>query len=366
TANRVVKWKDYVPTHQPTINGWYPYTKNSDLAPIEVVHEDVDLHHDAGEPAFQWNAGTITFKQDVTLSDKEPLNILLANCNTNVPTNIAYTQWGELKVGESLIKLGKGGYVTWGGQMGNVTVFALDGNLILRAWYDGKKLVYNFGYSFPGRQFKADEKFSYQTVVMRWPTGMPLSDRLDARVAAALNLSGDRPSVTVTSGFSHVGLRFFLSLSASNWAFVGRINRAFLGARLPVCVWGGLSSHWTVAAWRKGAPGQLLVPLALRTEESKNELKLPEGVLPLSTAYLSLDIEKEYGDFFIGNLVFCDNPKLWLRVLQRTDGGFDLIAHNPGETSVTTTIKGNPGGPLEGWSQGMELKPGEEKRVRAE
>ncbi|MHB9131795.1 MAG: hypothetical protein ACYDBB_11990 [Armatimonadota bacterium] len=350
TATRVVHFKDYVPKFQPTINGWYPYTKNTDLQAFTLVHEDADFHRDAAEPAFQWNTGTIAFKQDVTLSSKEPLNILLANFNTNTPTDKAYTNIGELPKNYSVIKLGKGGYLTWGGQMGNVTGYSLDDDLTLRVYYDGKKVIPSFGYNFAGRQFKQGEQFRYQTLIMRWPTGVPLSDRLDAKVASVLNLADSKPGYSVTAKRGKVvGTQFILDLQAQDGVFDGQISRVFFGVRMPVRI-SGLNPRWTAAAWQKGVADQILAPLVPRAAGEP--------------AYLTLDLEKEAGDLFIGNLVTCDQPALWLRVLQRADGGFDLVAHNPGEAAVTTTITGIAGGPLEGWKQAVQLAPGEEKRMK--
>jgi hypothetical protein len=347
-ATRVVRFGDYVYKYMHAINGWYPYTKNADLAAISLIHEDADLHRDAGKPALQWNAGTITFKQDVTLTDKGGLNILLSNFNTNTQMSLAYTAAGELAKGNNVIKLGKGGYLTYGAPMGNVTIFALDDDLTVNAPYDGKRVVPSFGYSFPGRKFAAGSTFSYGMLIMRWPTGVPLSDRLDLKVAAALNLVDRTPSYTVTPRQGTVaGTQLFLSLKAENGAFAGSISRAFLNMRLPVRI-SGLNPRWTAAVWRTGVADQVLAPLVPRKEDN--------------LAYFSLDLDREAGDLFIGNLATCDQPALWLRVLQRTDGGFDLVAHNPGDAAVSTTLKG--AGPLAGWTQAVQLAPGEEKRFK--
>ncbi|MHB9022591.1 MAG: hypothetical protein ACYC7E_00220 [Armatimonadota bacterium] len=351
TATRSVKWQEYVPKHQPTINGWYPYTKNADIPAISVVHEDADLHRDAGEPAFQWDTGTITFKQDVTLSSKEPLNILLCNYNTNVKNQYAYTQAGELKTGENLIKLGKGGYLTWGAQMGNVTIFSLDDDLTLRAWYDGNRVNPSFGYNFPGRTFNAGDKFNYGLLIMRWPSGMPMSDRLDARIAAALNLSGTQPGYTVIpKKGSVISTQFSLDLQAQEGVFHGTISRAFLGTRLQVRV-NGLNPKWTAAMWRKGVANQILIPVVPRSD--------------VGPAYYTIDLAKEFGEVFFGSVATSDNASLILRPLQRADGSFDLVVHNPGEKAVTATVTGSAGGPLEGFKQTLQLAPGEEKRVKA-
>ncbi|MHB9025507.1 MAG: hypothetical protein ACYC7E_15280 [Armatimonadota bacterium] len=352
TATRAVNWQEYVPKHQPTVNGWYPYTKNHDVAAFDLVHEDADLHRDANEPGLQWNTGTFTFKQPVTLSSTAALNVVLAVFNSNVAkdTTTAYTHAGELPVGHSVIKLGKGGYLTWGAQMGNVTVFGLDEHLTVEVRYDGTHVYPNFGYNLAGRQFAPGDKLTYGMLIMRWPTGVPFTAGLDARVAEALNLAGGAPRYTVTPQRGTVaGTQLFLDLQARDGVFAGRISRAFLPLRLPARI-SGLNPRWTAAVWRKGIKGQILVPLTPR----------PGG----GPAYFSLDLAKESGDLFVGSVATCDQPTLWLRALQRSDGGVDILAHNPGETLVTTKITGSPGGPLEGWSQAVQLTPGEEKRLR--
>jgi hypothetical protein len=349
-ATRGVIYKDYVPKFQPTTNGWYPYTKNADLPAISIAHEDVDIHRDAGEPALQWNYGTITFNQDVTLSTTAPLNVILTNFNTNTQTTVAYTNAGELPKGTSIITLGKGGYLTWGALMGNVTIYGLDDAFTVQVNYDGKKVVPSFGLKLKDGTFNAGATLDYRMLIMRWPTGMPLSDRLDVKAAAALNLAGHQPSFTVTPRAGKVaGTQFLLDLQAENGAFAGTISRAFLGMRIPGRV-SGINPRSTAAVWRKGVANQVLAPLAARQGES--------------AAYFTLDIDREAGELFIGNLVTCDKPDLWIRVLQRTDGGCDVVAHNPGETAIATTLKGGAGSPLEGWTQAVTLQPGEEKRVK--
>jgi hypothetical protein len=351
TATRGVKRDDYVPKFQPTINGWYPYTKNNELPAFTVLHEDVDIHREAGGPALQWNYGTITFKQAVALNLAAPLNVILSNFNTNTATTVAYTHTGELPRGSSVITLGKGGYLTWGAPLGHVTVYGLDGAFTVQVAYDGKKVVPTFGLKLPNGVFKAGDTLNYRMLIMRWPSGMPLSDRLDVRVATALNLAGRVAGYTVTPKSGAVrGTQFLLDLGAENGAFSGTLSRAFLGMRVPGCI-SGLNPRWTAAVWRAGTAEQVLAPIVPRREDG--------------AAYFTIDPEKDAGEFFIGNPVTCDKSELWIRVLQRTDNGFDVVVHNPGETAVTTALKGSTGGPLAGWTQAVTLQPGEEKRMKA-
>ncbi len=350
TATRGVTYKDYVPKYQPTVNGWYPYTKNAELPAVSIIHEDVDIHRNAGEPALQWNYGTITFKQDVTLSATVPLNVILSNFNTNTKTTVAYTHAGELPKGHHVIPLGTGGYLTWGAPMGNVTIYGLDDAFTVQVAYDGTKVVPTFGLKLKDTTFKVGDRLDYRMLIMRWPTGMPLSDRLDVKVATALNLSGRQAVYTIKPKVGTVtGTQFLLDLRAEKGVFHGTASRAFLGMRVPGRVT-GLNPRWTAALWRKGVDGQVLAPLAARSGED--------------AAYFTLDLDTEAGELFIGSVVTCDTPDLWIRILQRMDGGFDVVAHNPGTAVVTTTLKGSASGPLEGWTQTMALQAGEERRVK--
>ena len=350
TATRLVNWQDYVPKYQPTVNGWYPFTVNHDTTAFDLTHDDVEFHRTSGTPALQWSHGTMTFKQDVTLSSKQPLNVFLARLNTNqnvVP--YAYTAAGAVPLGDHVLKLGKGGFLTWPGQMGHITVYALDDDFAVHVNNTGKQIYMDFGYNFPGRQFKTGDKFTYQLVTMRWPTGLPLTDRLDLRVAAALNLADRAPAYTVTpTRGTAPNTQLFLDLQTDRGVFTGNFSRAWLGTRVPSRLW-GLNHRWTACLWRKGAADQTLVPLAARTDDE--------------AAYLLLDLQNESGDLFLGSVVTCDQPTVWLRVLQRSDGGFDVVVHNPGEQALTVNLQGEKGGPLEGFKQTVKLAPGEERKV---
>ena len=351
TATRLVNWQDYVPKHQPTINGWYPFTKNHDTTAFDLVHDDVEFHRIAGVPALQWSTGTMTFKQDVTLSAKQPLNVFLARVNSNMLPPYAYTSAGEVGIGTNrVLALGRGGFITWPGKMGHVTVFALDDDFAVHVTSDATRVWLDLGYNFPGRKFSKGEKFTYQLVTMRWPSGMPLSDRLDVRVAAALNLADRGPAYTVAATRGQVkATQLFLDLQADKGVFAGSVNRAWLGTRIPARLW-GLNHRWTACVWRPDVPAQILAPLAPQTDDQ--------------AAYFSLDLEKEPGALFVGSVVTCDQPSVWIRVLQRSDGAFDVVVHNPGEQALTVNLQGETGGPLAGWKQTVQLVPGAEERLK--
>lgn len=60
---------------------------------------------------------------------------------------------------------------------------------------------------------------------------------------------------------------------------------------------------------------------------------------------------------------YADPPRVPWHAPHRSDGGFDVVAHNPGEQAVTVNLQGEPGGPLEGFRQAVQLAPGGEQRL---
>jgi hypothetical protein len=63
-----------------------------------------------------------------------------------------------------------------------------------------------------------------------------------------------------------------------------------------------------------------------------------------------------------GNLLTCDKEAVVLRLLQRLDGGWIVLAHNPTAKALSTTIRGTTGGPAAGFKEKAKLPPGGEQR----
>ena len=62
-------------------------------------------------------------------------------------------------------------------------------------------------------------------------------------------------------------------------------------------------------------------------------------------------------------MLTCDKPETILRLLQRSDGLFEVLAHNPTEKEFKTTIIGSESGPLAGYKKETILKAGQEERL---
>ncbi len=184
------------------------------------------------------------------------------------------------------------------------------------------------GYALGGRTFQAGETLRYQYLIMRWPVGVEIAAGLDAKVAAAVNLGQPESGARVVAAQGAVtGTQVFLDLQAAGGVFRGTLEQADLGMRVPLRL-AGLNAKWTAGVW--GLPHGLLVPLAPD----------PEGL-----AWFSLNPATDYGRFFAGHPVMCDRPEVILRVLQRTKGGWDIVAHNSRERGAEVNLTGGAGGP---------------------
>ncbi len=346
-------WDKYVPKEQPTINGWYPYVETQPTEDFDITHDDIDLHRDAGQPSLQLCRGEVRFKRDVTLTDQDPLNLVLMEVGWNTIKQGMYTVQGKLaQPGRVAGKLGKGNWVTWPADLGTATIYALEDDFAVNAAVDkdgnqdGRPA---FGYALGQREFHKGDVLRYRFLLMRWPVGTTMADRLDAKVAAALNLAAPGLGVNLTAEQGKVlATQVTQDLQADGSAFRGTLRPENVGMRVPVRV-KGLSPNWTIAVWHPGL----------------TEL-MPFGLDPEGWAWTSLDPVADAGPIFLGNVVTCERSGIILRVLQHTGGGWDLVAHNPLEQALTFTVKGAPGGPLPDLQKKLTLAPGQEVRWTVE
>jgi len=353
TRMTVDRWADrnkYNPDYYgPYISGWGPYYRTEPLKEFEIVSDDIDLHRDAGHPALQLCRGEVHFKRELRLSNRQALNLVLGKLNWNIVKQGLYTADGPLpRPGRVAGKLGRGNYLTWPAAWGHGTIFALDDGFAVSAAVDEKGLQSGrpaFGYALGKRTFKPGDVFRYRFLIMRWPVGVAVEQRLDARVRDALNLARPDSGARIRAGRGAVaGTQVFLDLKAEGRAFVGELARADLGMRVPVRV-AGLNQNWTAGLWHKG-----------------QQVFAPVGVDPNGFAWSSVDPSTEAGTIFIGNMLTCEEDAVILRLLQRTAGGWDVVAHNPLERQVSVTVVGTPGGPVPGLRKRLVLKPGDEVR----
>lgn len=332
------------------ISGWGPYFATQPTPDFDIIADDIDFHHDLGQPAFQLCRGEIRFKREVTLTDAPGLNLTLGQLGWQTLTQGAYTAEGRLpQPGKLQAPLGRGNYFTWPGAWSHGTIFALDDGLFVNCTLNAEggsdRMRPAFGYALGGRTFQPGDTFRYQFLIMRWPVGATMEDRLDARIAEALNLAAPDSGARLTAKQGQVlGTQFLLDLQAQDYVFRGTLSGGSPLCDIPVRI-AGLNENWTAGVWHRGV--EVLVPVAVD----------PDGL-----AWLQLDPVQDAGEVFLGNLLTCGNRDVLLRAFQRSDRQWEILAHNPTDRPVTITVRGTAGGPLSRVRRELSLAAGEETR----
>lgn len=138
---------------------------------------------------------------------------------------------------------------------------------------------------------------------------------------------------------------YALTLQAKDYYVAGAISKADLPNELGIIV-KGINSNWDAGVYDK---------------ETKKLKRV--GVFE-NTAYLTLDTTKKK-DFFIGNLLTCDNTEIKLTLLKADKDIVEFEAHNPTDKEVGIRIRS----PKEietilRIDKETTLKPGESKHIR--
>ena len=150
--------------------------------------------------------------------------------------------------------------------------------------------------------------------------------------------------------------KFVLRLQAEGCGFAGTITQAKLPLRLPVFVQ-GLNNRWPAGIWYKGQ-NRLVIPqwtmdrmhqrYARRRPVRKRDPIFRFGVQEDGVGMLQIDTEVGDKRIFIGNLLVCDNPDVFLELDDARKGKEKITAHNPTDAAITITVKPGPGFDLVG------------------
>jgi hypothetical protein len=355
TRQPVDRWADknrYTPDNYgyAYISGWGPYFHAEPTPDFDVLTDDIDFHHDAGKPAFQLCRGEIRFKRRVELQETPTINLVFGQLGWKSIQKGAFTAAGPLpQPGTFAATLGRGNYFTWPGDWGHGTLFALDDQFAASAVIDAKGATVGtrpaFGYALGARTFNPGDVLPYRFLILRWPVGTTMADRLDVKLQTSLNLKTPGTGVRLDATHGKVlDTQFLVDLAADQGAFRGRLQKYDLGFRLPVRV-SGLNENWTAALWRQGL-----------------DMLVPEAVDPDGLAWLTVDPLQDAGDILIGNLLTCENPAVILRLFQQQDGAWLVLAHNPTGKAVKVTVRGTADGPVPALKRSLKLAPGQELR----
>ncbi|MCK5806704.1 MAG: hypothetical protein KAI66_27995, partial [Lentisphaeria bacterium] len=160
--------------------------------------------------------------------------------------------------------------------------------------------------------------------------------------------------------------RFVLRLQAADHGFAAMLTQADLPMRLPVFIT-GLNPRWPAGVWYKGKH-QFLVP-TWKMDKMHNRFAKPEKVVHRDwiqrfgvvegRGMLQLDTAFKDKQVFVGNLLVCDQPDVFLELEDTRKGRIRIAANNPRDTPVTITIRPAPGFNLLGkFARTVSLPPG--------
>lgn len=202
----------------------------------------------------------------------------------------------------------------------------------------------------PEKRLPAGANLAYRYLAAWGPVNGAPSNAFMEDICEKLGLRG-APAYTVkaTRG-SVVDTRFTLRLKAANYGFAGTVSQAKLPLDLPVFI-DGLNPRWPAGIFYKGkntlmTPVWRFSPVGDRYVErvpfpGENQL-LRFGVRG-TRGMLQIDTEDAARDLYIGNLLVCDHPEVFLQLDDIRPGKVSISANNPTDAPLTCTITPGPG-----------------------
>lgn len=226
----------------------------------------------------------------------------------------------------------------------------------------------------PTGRLTAGDHLRYRYLVA-WDTVQGRPDTSFAEeVCDTLGLRG-APAYTVTPTRGEVlDTRYVLRLRAEGGGFAGRVSQATLPLDLPVFI-EDLNERWPAGILYRGE-NELLVPAwrfnRVGDRYAERERRAGSNQLlrfPVEQGVGMLQVDTELGarDVFIGNLLVCERPEVFLGLDDARPGKAVISANNPLDEPVTVTIRPGPGFDLLGdFVLTVELAAGGVARVALE
>jgi len=202
----------------------------------------------------------------------------------------------------------------------------------------------------PSGRLARGDRLSYRYLAV-WDTvhGRPDTGFVE-EVCDTLGLRGD-PAYTVAPTHGEVlDTRFALRLRADGGGFAGIISQATLPLDLPVLI-EGLNDRWPAGILYRG-DNELLVPVwrfnrvgdrYAERERRPGGNQLLRFAIQDGVGMLQVDTELGERDVYIGNLLVCDRPEVFLGLDDARPGKAVISANNPLDEPVTVTIRPGPG-----------------------
>ncbi len=324
-------WPPGLVAHGAKVNG-YPEADDLEVEDFDYSVRTYRLTTGRDRPELLLVEPTLVFKRDLSFREGVNRDLTFARMMSgrSVPTDFQtfavgdgaqvetkqrgagnLFSSGEIRPGQYLAALP--------GLTGAVALFPLDRPLLWWGGLDQNRMDIHAGLDLPD-QVKAGDRFTARFLYAIGKFGEPETSREMAELLQALGLAGP-PAYQVTAQQGQVlDTQLFLTVQAANGGFSGVITPTELPVDGLTIRVQGVNHNWSAGLWERGKG--LLSRVGGRD----------------GTLWANLDISKG-NDFYVGNLLVCDQPELRLTLLENGPQGCTFQAHNPTDQPLTATVK---------------------------
>ncbi|MBI4242785.1 MAG: nucleotidyltransferase [Planctomycetes bacterium] len=172
--------------------------------------------------------------------------------------------------------------------------------------------------------------------------------------------------------------KYFLTVESEDYGFSGKIVKTSekpLPIHLPVFIQ-DVNPRWDAGIWYRGKT-QLHTPQYYRDRWGTETWRWTIGsyepgedtiryipVLEDGNAYCQIDTDKQDPDIFIGNLLVCNQPKVFISLIRAEKGKCTFEVNNPTDKTITCTVRPSKGFDFTGyWEKIIALPAGATQKV---
>lgn len=200
------------------------------------------------------------------------------------------------------------------------------------------------------KELKKGEKIIYKYLVLYTPPQSPANNSFVEEVINKMGFKGKTEYDLTSKAGKIKSTEFILKIKAENYGFYGKITQCKLPLQLPVLI-EGLNERWPAGIWYK-SKNQLFLPVwkmdkVFNRYSTRQEFVLENPIFRFGVfdgmGMLQVDTETDDKEIYIGNLIICDNPEVFLEIEEIKQGKLKIFINNPTDKSIKVKIKPGPG-----------------------
>jgi len=244
---------------------------------------------------------------------------------------------------EKKIELLSDGYIAFcGSPLGSVAVFNLSETPI--DIYPGGG-SWELRIPIEGKEVKKGEKIDLKILTVGAPFTVEPDEKWIEKIRESMGISKTGYELKIKKG-KLLSNKYILQIDGNKEGFSGDIKKSDLPLTLPVIV-KNLNERWS----------------SFLLEKNNNRAR-PIGQFK-DTAYVTIDLREGDVGIFVGHPVICDDPEVFINVVQTGDKEFTAYLHNPAERKKDIKVKTNPEWTIGNIQQtSIILNPGEVKAIK--